>query len=146
MPRLLTVDQKQCVDNSERCLQLFHNATKMSFYINMWQWMKHGSTITLRKEEPAIANIIYHYWCIWRKKRQKNVHKWRGKKCSNTKIMHCVTSQSQWWQNYMNCTLNCFHNHPILEIWPLQLLAVCRPQKNAPGKENWLQWRSDKEN
>ena len=23
------------------------------------------------------------------------------------------------------------------------LLAVCRPQKNAPGKEIWLQWRSD---
>ena len=24
-----------------------------------------------------------------------------------------------------------------------QLLAYCRPQKNAPGKEIWLQWRSD---
>ena len=23
------------------------------------------------------------------------------------------------------------------------LLAVCRPQKNAPGKEIWVQWRSD---
>ena len=23
------------------------------------------------------------------------------------------------------------------------LVAVCRPQKNAPGKEIWLQWRSD---
>ena len=29
---------------------------------------------------------------------------------------------------------------------PQQLLAVCRPQKNAPGKEIWLQWRSDIEN
>ena len=26
---------------------------------------------------------------------------------------------------------------------PQQLWAVCRPQKNAPGKEIWLQWRSD---
>ena len=26
---------------------------------------------------------------------------------------------------------------------PQQLLAVCRPQKNAPGKEIWLQWRSE---
>ena len=26
---------------------------------------------------------------------------------------------------------------------PQWLLAVCRPQKNAPGKEIWLQWRSD---
>ena len=29
------------------------------------------SSITLRKEEPSIANIIKHYWCIWRKKSQK---------------------------------------------------------------------------
>ena len=26
---------------------------------------------------------------------------------------------------------------------PQQLLTVCRPQKNAPWKEIWLQWRSD---
>ena len=26
---------------------------------------------------------------------------------------------------------------------PQELLAVCRPQKNAPGKEIWFQWRSD---
>ena len=25
---------------------------------------------------------------------------------------------------------------------PQWLLAVCRPQKNAPGKEIWLQWRN----
>ena len=29
---------------------------------------------------------------------------------------------------------------------PQRLLAVFRPQKNAPGKEIWLQWRSDIEN
>ena len=44
---LLTVDQKQqCVDNSEYCLQLFQRKEK-EFYINMWQWMKHGSTTSL---------------------------------------------------------------------------------------------------
>ena len=34
---------------------------------------------------------------------------------------------------------------PTLFSWsgPQQLLAVCRPQKNVPGKEIWLQWRSD---
>ena len=26
---------------------------------------------------------------------------------------------------------------------PKQLLSVCRPRKNDPGKEIWLQWRSD---
>ena len=37
------------------------------------------SLITSRKEEPSIANIILHYWCIWRKKSPKNSHKWRRK-------------------------------------------------------------------
>ena len=31
--------------------------------------------------------------------------------------LHRVTSQSQRWQNYMNCTSNCFCTHPILQIW-----------------------------
>ena len=33
--------------------------------------------------------------------------------------MHCVTSLSQWWQNYMNCTLNCFRTPTLFfQIWP----------------------------
>ena len=36
------------------------------------------------------------------------------KNSSFTKTMNHFTSQSQQWQNYMNCTLNCFHTHPIL--------------------------------
>ena len=31
--------------------------------------------------------------------------------------MHRVTNQLQGWQNYMNCSLNCFCMHPILQIW-----------------------------
>ena len=46
----------------------------------------------------------------------KNGHKWRRKKYSFTKKMHCVTSWSQWWKNYMNGTPNCFWTHPILPI------------------------------
>ena len=57
--------------------------------------------------------------------------------------MYHVTSLSQWWQHYMNCTSNCSRTHPILQIWPWQLLAVCRRQKNTPDKEICLQWRSD---
>ena len=56
------------------------------------------SSITLRKEKPSIANIILHYWCVWRKKSQKNGHKWKRKKCSFTKTMHRVTSRSQRWK------------------------------------------------
>ena len=28
-----------------------------------------------------------------------------------------VTSWSQWWQKYMNCSSNCFCTHPIFQIW-----------------------------
>ena len=36
---------------------------------------------TRKKEKLSIAKIIWHYWCVWRKKSPKNSHKWR-KKCS----------------------------------------------------------------
>ena len=45
---------------------------------------------------------------------RRNCQKWSRKKCSFTKTMHRVTNWSQLWQNYMNCTLNCFCTHPIL--------------------------------
>ena len=35
------------------------------------------------------------------------------KKCSFTKTMHRVTSRSQRWENYINCTSNCFWTHPF---------------------------------
>ena len=46
----------------------------------------------------------------------------------------CTVSQVQLqrWQNYMNCTSNCFL---FSRSGPQWLLAVYRPQKNAPGKE-----------
>ena len=50
-------------------------------------------------------------------KKIKKGHKWRRKKYSFTKTMYCVTSQSQQWQYYLNCTLNYFCTHPILQIW-----------------------------
>ena len=75
------------------------------------------SLITLRKEERLMANNVQHYWSVWRKKSPKNGHKQR-KKCSFTKTIHCITIRLQRWQNYMNCTLNWFHSHPILQIWP----------------------------
>ena len=41
----------------------------------------------------------------------------KKKKCSFTKSVHRIASQSQRWQNYMNCTLNCFYTHPVLQMW-----------------------------
>ena len=101
------------------------------------------SSITLRKEEPSIANILLYYWCICRKKSPKNGHKWRRKKCSFTKTMHCVPSRSQQWQNYMNCTLNCFHTHSILQIWSpattgcLQTLKECFREIDLASIKKW---------
>ena len=73
----------------------------------------------------------------------KNSHKWRRKKCSFTKTMHSITSQSQWWQNYMNYTLNCFCTYPILQIWPsvttgcLQTSKECFRERDLVPMKNW---------
>ena len=75
---------------------------------------------------------------------KKKWPKWRRKKYSFTKTMHHVTSQLQWWQNYMNCPLNCFRTHPILQIWSpatngcLQTSKECSRERDlAPVK--WYQ-------
>lgn len=71
------------------------------------------SSMTLRKEEASITNIIYHFVCL-RKDITQNRHKWRKQNVFVTKTMHHVTSWSQWLQNYINCTLTVFWTHPIL--------------------------------
>ena len=64
-------------------------------------------------------------------------------KYSFTKTMHRVTSRSQRWQNYMNCTLNCFHTHPILQIWPpvttgcLQISKECSRERDLAPMKKW---------
>ena len=76
----------------------------------------------------------------------KNGHKWRRIKCSFTKTMYCVTSWSQRWQNYMNCTSNCFHTHPILQIWPpaitscLQTSKECSKERDLASMKKWY-WK-----
>ena len=45
-----------------------------------------------------------------------------------------VTSWSQWWQNYMNCTSNCFRTHPIFQIWTPPFADLKKmPQKKRFG-------------
>ena len=37
--------------------------------------------------------------------------------------------------NYMNCTLNCFHTHPILQIWPpSNYWLFTQPKRMLQGK------------
>ena len=106
------------------------------------------SLITLRKKEPSIANIIWHYWCIWRKKSQKNWHKWKRKKCSFTKTMHRVTSWSQQWQNYRELHLELLL-HPLRsgsQIWVpattgcLQTSKECSRERDLAPMKKWY-WK-----
>ena len=159
------------------------NATKRSFCINMWQWMKYGSatslksqigsqlseqqqvkaiqsdqkckhqqarfwplyfgmhkvfcpSVTLRKEEPSIANIVLHYLCIWRKKSPKNGHKWRRKKKAlspkqfTALQVNCNNIKTTWIALWIGSTPTLFSRAD-----PQWLLAICRPQKNASRKE-----------
>ena len=148
------------------------------FCINMWQWMKHGSTtslwsqinsqlggqlqvkavqsdqrhkhqqerfwllyfrlhkvfcssITLRNEEPSRANITEHYWCVLKEEIIKKGTQMKKEK-STLSLKQCPVSL---W----------IDSAPALfsKSGSQQLLAVWRPQKNALGKEFWLQWRSD---
>ena len=60
-------------------------------------------------------------------------------KCSFTRTM-------QRWQNCMNCTLNCFRTHPLLQIWPpvatgcLQTSKECSRESNLAPMKKWY-WR-----
>ena len=159
---LLTVDQKQHINDSNCCLQLFQ-CNKKKFlrkYVTMDEtWIHHfTSESNWRSAEWTAAGESYPN----RPKIQTSLGKvlvsvfWdaqgisfieylvKKKKCSFTKTMYHVTSQSQQWQNYMNCTLNCFHTDPILQIWsPATTGCLQNSKNNASGKEIWLQWRSD---
>ena len=99
-------------------------------------------SITLRKEEPSIANIIWRYLCVWREKFKKATT--NEKKESALSPRQCTVSQVD-------------HNKgkiAQIALWiaspstllsgsgSQRLLPVCRPKKNAPGIEIWLQWRS----
>ena len=125
------------------------------FCVNMWRWMKHGSTTSLWSQINGQLSGQKHMKALQSDQRRKHqqVRFWPlfldaqgilfidslemgrtisseyyltllvclkeeiAKKWPQMKTMHCVTSQSQQWQNYMNCTSNYFCTYPILQIW-----------------------------
>ena len=179
---LLTDDQKQqCIDVSERCLQLFQS-NKKSFCVVIWQWMKHGSNTSLQSQiscqlsgkQPktqtsagkVLASVFCDVQCILfidylEKERTINSEyhiallvclkeeiapkrpKWRRKSALSQR--QCIMSQVD--RNDCKTTWIALRitSAPTLfsRSGPQKLLAVCRPQKNSPGKEIWRQWRSD---
>ena len=98
------------------------------------------SSITLRKQKLSIVNIIWRYWCVWRKKLRENDPKWRNK-CSYTETMHRVTIRLQQWQNCTNWRYSRIGSTPTVfsGFVSQRKLPVFRPKKNALGREIWLQ-------
>ena len=94
----------------------------------------------MRKVKPLTVTIIWHYWIDKAQKSRKNGLTCKRKKCCSTKTMHRATSS--WKRCQIEWIKLRIASSPTM-IWPQRLLALCRPEKNAPGKEIWLQWRSD---
>ena len=94
------------------------------------------------------VNSQYYIALVVRLKEEiaKNGHKWSRKKYSFTRQcsmsqVDCNDSKTTWNALWISSTPNLFSR-----LEPEQLLAVCRPRKNVPGKELWLQWRTGIEN
>ena len=83
-------------------------------------WDAQGILFIDYLEKGRIINSEYYIALLVHLKKEisKKQPQMKKKKCSFTKTMHRVTSLAQRWQNYMNCTLNCFCTHPIFQIWP----------------------------
>ena len=121
------------VDDSERCLQLFQHH---------YEWTAAGESLPKRLKTQVLSSKVlasifwdaqgiffidyfekvrtinseYHIALLVHLKEEiaKKRPQIKKKKSSFTKTMHHVTSRSQRWQNYMNCTSNCFSTYHIL--------------------------------
>ena len=176
--RLLTVDQKQqCVDDSERYLQLFQRNKKfMRKYLTVdekwihhftlrsnWQSAEWTSAGERRPKQPKTQTSVSKFLAsvFWdtqgvlfidylEKGETINSEYYiallvrlKKKKCFSTKKMYRVTSQSQRWQNCVNCTSNISLPHPILQIWPpastgcLPTSKECSMERNLASMKKW---------
>ena len=104
-------------------------------------WPPQGIFFINCLEKGRTINSEYHIALLVCLKEEiiKNSHKWRRKKCSFTKTIHRVTSQSQQWQKYMNC----FCTHSILQIWLpvttecLQTSKECSRERDLAPIKKW---------
>ena len=105
-------------------------------------WDVQGILFFNHLEKGKTVNSEYYITLLMHLKEEivKKQPQMKKKKCSFTNTMHHFINRLQRWQNYMNCTSNCFRTPTLFSrSGPQWLPAVCRPQ----GKEIWLQWRSD---
>ena len=104
----------------ESCPKRLKTQTSASKVFASVFWDAQGILFIDYLQKGRTINSEYYLVLLVRLKEEitKKGHKWRRKKCFFTTTMHSVTSRSQRWQNYMNCTSNCFHNNPTLQICP----------------------------
>ena len=100
------------------------------------------SSITLRKEEPSIdyymAILVRLKEEITKKRPQMKKKKVLFHQDNALSQVDCNDGKTIW------IALRTASASTLFSISDRQrLLAICRLQKNAPGKEIWLQWRSD---
>ena len=102
------------------------------------------STI-LRKLKPLIATITWHYWIDWAQKSRKN-----GFTCKKVFFHQDNVPCHKTMKTMVKLNKLSFEFLPqrpySLDLAPKRLLTLCWAEKNAPGKEIWLQWRSDYRN
>ena len=111
-------------------------------------WDAQGILFIDYLEKRRIINSEYHIALLVCLKEEitKKLPQMKKKKCSFTKTMHCVTSRLQRLKNYMNCTLNCFCTHPILQIWPpatsgcFQTSKECFRERDLAPMKKWY-WK-----
>ena len=117
------------------------------------------SEITLRKEEPSIANIIQHYWCVWRKKspKKKVLFYQDNTPCHKSIAMiaklhelhfellpHAPYSQDLAPNNYWPFAdlKECSRERDLAPIkkWYQKVRCILRPKRNRSTKKasNWL--------
>ena len=126
--------------------------------MNIRQWescVQSGCSVCSQSIKNNNALTIQRIHYKWRKKIAKKLQKKKKKK----KKKKTATSEEKELFHQDNAPCHKFITTMTKTTWialwiastptllsrsgPQQLLAVCRPQKNAPGKEIWLQWRSD---
>ena len=97
------------------------------------------SSITLKKEEPSIVLLVCLKEEITKKRSQMKKKKVLFHQ-DNALCLKSITTMAKLHELHFELLPHLPYSS---DLAPSTLLAVCRPQKNAPGKEIWLQQRSD---
>ena len=111
------------------------NMSKQGFSLCIWGDAQYILFIDYLEKGRTINTKYYMALLVHLKEEIVEKTAQMKKKCSFTKTMHRVTSWLQQWQDYINCTSNCFCTHPILQIWPLVITGCLQTSKKCSTEE-----------